>query len=139
MGKFERTLRKGERPYDYRRHWSLHDRYDTGDHSYPHMIAIVYNGLIESESLVRADLLCAMGIIIDRMRWEWTQSYLVFPVQYIPIPCSISHMYYTDLPRFSCCRFLVVEAGSSKPISMGAYSTSSTRAGTTLWAWTRIP
>jgi hypothetical protein len=79
-GKFEQTLRGGEN-VDYRTRWTLHDKYETEDHTFPHMIGVVHNGLVQGEPLVRSDLLCAMGIIIDRMGLEWSQGHLIFPVR----------------------------------------------------------
>lgn len=43
----------------------------------------INHGVIDGESLVRAELLSAMGMIIDQMNFEWSQSYLIFPVRYL--------------------------------------------------------
>ena len=44
------------------------------------MMAFVKNSAINRDFPVRAELLCAMGIIFDRMGLAWSQKHLVFPV-----------------------------------------------------------
>jgi hypothetical protein len=61
--------------------WQLHFKYDTHEHGRPHLMGLLHNDQIVGEPFVRSDLLCAMGLIIDRMEHEWSQSHLIFPVR----------------------------------------------------------
>lgn len=45
------------------------------------MTGFVNHGILEGAPLVRADILCAMAIMIDRMEFEWSQNHLIFPVR----------------------------------------------------------
>lgn len=78
LGKFERHLLEGE-CLTYDGGWSLLATYHVSDHSHPHIMGSMNHSVLDGESLVRSELLSAMGVIIDQMNFEWGQSYLIFP------------------------------------------------------------
>jgi hypothetical protein len=70
----------GTGPEEYAQEWRLHTMFDTIYPECPHLASIVCQGVNNTGPLLRTEFLTIIGIILDRMRSEWSETQLIFPL-----------------------------------------------------------
>jgi hypothetical protein len=67
-------------PDEYPQEWRLASIFDTPHNHHPHLVCILHQGVDIAGPLLRSEVLTIVGVILDRMRSEWSETHLIFPI-----------------------------------------------------------
>jgi len=67
-------------PEEYPHEWRLASIFDTPHNHRPHLLCVLHQGANIAGPLLRSEVLTIVGVILDRMRSEWSETHLIFPI-----------------------------------------------------------
>ncbi len=67
-------------PAEYPQEWRLASIFDTPHNPRPHLACVLHQGIDMAGPLLRSEVLTIVGVILDRMRSEWSETHLIFPI-----------------------------------------------------------
>jgi hypothetical protein len=67
-------------PDEYPQEWRLASIFDTPHIHRPHLVCVLHQGIDIAGPLLQSEVLPIVGVILDRMRSEWSETHLVFPI-----------------------------------------------------------